>query len=89
MAVPVPSTRPHFGRVTSFDAKRGLGTVTDVDGDEFGFHATAIADGTRTIAPSTEVSFIAAPGLRGRYEARALTGVGSVSGGSSSHHLPE
>jgi cold shock CspA family protein len=70
---PVPADRPFLGRVTSFDARRGLGVVTDVDGTEFDFHATAIADGSRAIAVGTEVTFVVVPGHRGRYEARALT----------------
>ena len=32
LAGPVPSDRPFFGRVTSFDARRGLGSVTDSEG---------------------------------------------------------
>ena len=70
---PVPSPGPRSGRVTSFDERRGLGAVTDLGGAEFAFHATAIADGSRRIAPGTEVTFIVVPGHRGRYEARALT----------------
>jgi cold shock CspA family protein len=70
---PVPPHRPFLGRVTSFDARRGLGTVTDVDGDSYDFHATAIGDGSRRIDPGTDVSFVVRPGHRGRYEAGALT----------------
>ena len=29
MSGPVPSCRPSIGRVTAFDPRRGLGTVTD------------------------------------------------------------
>ena len=47
LAGPVPPSTL-LGRVTSFDARRGLGTVTDVDGAAFDFHATAIA---RRVAP--------------------------------------
>jgi cold shock CspA family protein len=84
----VPAARPFFGRVTSFDARRGLGTVTDTEGSVFEFHATAIVDGSRRIDPGTEVSFVVAQGHRGRYQARALTAVGSPVMGSTSHHLP-
>jgi cold shock CspA family protein len=66
---------PSIGRVTSFDARRGLGTVTDAAGVEYDFHATAIADGSRRIDPGTPVSFIVRPGHQGRYEAGALTGL--------------
>jgi cold shock CspA family protein len=58
--------------VTSFDLTRGLGVVTDEAGDALDFHATAIADGSRTIDVGTAVSFSVAPGHRGRYEARSL-----------------
>jgi cold shock CspA family protein len=74
---PVPSHRPFCGRVTSFDAQRGLGTITDAAGSTFDFHATAILDGSRQIEPGTDVSFVVVPGHRGRYEASGLT-----------HHLP-
>ena len=70
---PIPSAGPHFGRVTFFDQRRGLGTVTDQDsGIEYPFHATAIADGSRTIAEQTAATFTVAPGHGGRYEAREL-----------------
>ena len=63
---------PRRGRVSAFDPRRGLGTVTDETGTEFDFHATAIADGSRRIDEGTAVTFCAAPGRRGRYEARSL-----------------
>jgi cold shock CspA family protein len=79
---PVPSSGPHHGRVTSFDPTRGLGTVAEGGGgDVLDFHATAIADGSRTIEVGTEVSFSVVPGHRGRYEARSLAPV-------ASHHGP-
>jgi cold shock CspA family protein len=59
------------GRVESFDEQRGTGVVTATSGEQFPFHSTAIVDGTRTIAPGTEVRFEVAPGL-GRWEAAAL-----------------
>ena len=84
----VPTARPFFGRVTSFDPRRGLGAVTDTEGSVFEFHATAIVDGSRRIDPGTEVNFVVFPGHRGRYEARELTAVGLPVMGSTSHHLP-
>jgi len=72
--------------VTSFDARRGWGTVTDPDGAEFEFHATAIVDGSRRIEPGTNVVFDIVPGHRGRYEARGLTVLSSTP--SVSHHEP-
>ena len=84
----VPSAGPFLGRVTSFDARRGIGTVTEAAGSPFAFHATAIADGSRRIDTGTEVTFIVVPGHLGRYAARALTVVGSTGSGSSSHQRP-
>jgi hypothetical protein len=76
-AGPFPLAGPHLGRVTSFDPVRGLGEVgTDgaspPGGVRYGFHATAIADGSRQIRVGTRVAFTVAPGHRGRYEARSL-----------------
>jgi cold shock CspA family protein len=62
------------GRVESFDEQRGTGVVTAASGERFPFHSTAIVDGTRSIAPGTEVRFEVAPGL-GRWEADALEAV--------------
>ncbi len=72
MSGPVPSAGPHHGRVASFDQRRGLGTVTDDVGTSYGFHATAIADGSRRIEVGQVVMFTVAPGHRGLYEARSL-----------------
>jgi cold shock CspA family protein len=72
---PVPSPGPHLGRVASFDPARGLGTVEDAGGTSYGFHATAIADGSRRIEVGTSVVFTVSPGGRGRYEARSLVPV--------------
>jgi cold shock CspA family protein len=72
---PVPSAGPHTGSVASFGPARGLGTVTDESGTGFAFHATAISDGTRTIAVGTSVVFTLAPGHGGHYEARSLVPV--------------
>lgn len=70
----VPAGGPHRGRVIAFDAIRGLGRVADAaDGTEYPFHATAVADGTRSIEVDTIVQFTATPGHGGRYEARSLT----------------
>jgi cold shock CspA family protein len=73
--LPVPSHRPVLGRVTSYDARRGLGTVIAAGdaGIAFDFHATAIADGSRLIDPGTEVTFIVRSGRQGRYEAVGVT----------------
>jgi cold shock CspA family protein len=76
VAGPAAAAGPLLGRVASFDATRGLGTVTDEAGAVYDFHATAIADGTRRIGVGATVSFSLTPGHRGRYEARALTPIG-------------
>jgi cold shock CspA family protein len=60
-----------------FDATRGLGTVDDDDRATYGFHATAIADGSRRIEVGTPVVFTVSPGHRGLYEARSLLPVSS------------
>jgi cold shock CspA family protein len=75
--------------VTSFDARRGWGTVTDSEGAEFEFHATAVVDGSRRIDPGASVGFAVVPGHRGRYEAREVAVLSGPTGdGSSSHHEP-
>lgn len=66
------STRTRSGTVTAFDEHRGLGEVTAEDGEVLPFHCTAIADGTRTIAEGTEVTFTVRPGPMGRWEAAAV-----------------
>ena len=57
------------GSVTSFDDHRGYGTITGEDGVEHFFHCTAIADGTRTIAEGSRVTFAVVAGRLGRWEA--------------------
>ena len=65
------------GRVETFDDPEGYGTVTssDPEGTWF-FHCTAIADGTRTIAPDTAVKFKLRPGPLGALEATAIKPAG-------------
>jgi cold shock CspA family protein len=65
------ATTDHTGSVESFDAHRGTGVVVDEAGEQFPFHCTAIADGTRDIAVGTRVHFAVTPGL-GRWEASSL-----------------
>jgi cold shock CspA family protein len=60
------------GTVVAFDEARGLGEV-ESDGARYPFHCTAIADGTRTIAVGTEVTFDLRPGSLGRWEATEIT----------------
>ena len=71
-----------LGRVVSFDAARGLGEVEGADGARFGFHATAIGDGSRHIEAGTTVAFSVAPGHGGRYEVRSLSALGASAAAS-------
>jgi cold shock CspA family protein len=66
---------PATGTVVDFDAHRGSGTVRSADGTELFFHCTQIADGSRTVAVDTPVTFIVVAGHHGRYEAAELTPV--------------
>jgi cold shock CspA family protein len=78
MGDPVSHRRPLLGRVTSFDSDRALGTVTADEGTEFGFHAVAIADGSRDIEVGSRVTFLVRAGHRGLLEARGLVVVTPV-----------
>lgn len=60
------------GVVATFEHERGYGTIRADDGRELFFHCTAIADGTRSIAPATPVVFAIAAGHLGRWEAVAI-----------------
>lgn len=61
------------GVVAAFDARTGLGEITGADGQTYPFHCTAIADGTRTIAVDTNVTFTIAAGHQGHFEATEIT----------------
>jgi cold shock CspA family protein len=58
--------------VAEFDDPRGLGTVLGDDGRRYGFHCTAVADGSRRIEVGTRVIFTTGAGHLGRLEARGL-----------------
>ena len=66
------------GTVTAFDEAKGYGMVTGDDGVERFFHCTQIADGTRTIAVGTGVTFAVVPGRLGRWEAADLRASAAV-----------
>jgi cold shock CspA family protein len=68
---------PKIGVVTEFDERRGLGVVRGDDGTSYGFHCTALADGTRTVDLGTNVVFCVVAAHGGRYEARAVTTIGA------------
>ncbi len=61
------------GVVRVYDEEVGLGEVESDDGATFPFHATTIADGTRTILPGTRVHFVLVFAPRGRIEAAEVT----------------
>lgn len=65
-------TERRRGRVRTFDERRGRGEIEGEDRTTFSFHCTAIADGTRRIAPGTAVEFDVVAGLPGRWEAAAI-----------------
>lgn len=53
------------GVVATFDDHVGAGTIAEPGHDDWAFHCTSIADGSRTIAVATPVSFRVAPGPTG------------------------
>lgn len=54
------------GVVDSFDETAGLGSIRDAkDGREWPFHCTRIADGSRSMDPQTEVTYVVRPGPAG------------------------
>ena len=66
------SGSPRTGTVATFDEHGGLGEITADDGSTVAFQCIGIADGSRTIAVDTPVTFELIPKL-GRYEATAIT----------------
>jgi cold shock CspA family protein len=66
------------GVVADFDDAAGLGTVAGDEGGTWTFHCTAVADGSRTIAAGTAITFREVPGHLGRWEAAELRPVGPV-----------
>jgi cold shock CspA family protein len=65
------------GRVTRFDAGRGLGEIESDDGATYPFHSTVIVDGTRAMPVGAAVEFEVIPGHLGRWEAAAVSYAGS------------
>ena len=62
----------YSGRVATFDDHVGRGEIEARGGLRFPFHCTAIADGSRSIAPDTAVKFRLVPGPLGALEATAI-----------------
>jgi cold shock CspA family protein len=60
------------GVVATFDEARGFGEIEGGAGERYFFHCTRIADGSRTIAPSTKVEFEVVAGQLGRWEAAGI-----------------
>ena len=70
--MPVDRFTEGTGTVDTFDEARGLGTVRSDQGELLGFHCTAIADGSRTIAVGATVRFRIVAGRLGRWEATGI-----------------
>jgi len=72
----VSGTRPRgvraSGTVHAFDDRAGLGVLRLEDGREVGFHATQLADGTRTTEVGHRVEATIVPWHRGRDEATEI-----------------
>jgi hypothetical protein len=66
---PTSSSAARRGVVVGFDDPRGLGVIEEAPGATYGFHCTAIADGSRRIAVGTPVVFVLKAGHLGRFEA--------------------
>ena len=62
------------GVIAAFDDPKGFGIVGSGD-DQYFFHCTQIADGTRTIGVGTEVTFEVVAGHLGQWEAAEVTPV--------------
>lgn len=65
--------RTRTGTVAAFDDPAGVGTLTGDDGTEVPFHCVTIADGSRSIAAGTRVSYRVVPGHGGRWEAAEVS----------------
>ncbi len=65
------------GRVVAFDAARGTGYVVTDEGRELAFHATSVADGSRTIDVGARVAVEIGPGAApGTWEATTVLRTG-------------
>ena len=64
--------------VTAYDSDVGLGTVTMTGGEQYRFHCTAIADGSRDIALGTAVVVDIGPAGPGVWEARRVVPAGPI-----------
>ncbi len=60
------------GRVASYDEEKGLGEVVSDGGEKYGFHCSAVTDGTRHVEERARVVFAVRPAHFGRLEAYPL-----------------
>lgn len=63
---------PRLGVVATFDAARGLGSVSEAGGRSLAFHGTAVSDGSRSIEVGEAVAFVPRAAHRGTVEATFL-----------------
>ena len=61
------------GVVETWDDPRGVGAIRADDGRLLDLQCTHLADGSRTTAAGTRVTFAVAPGHHGRWQAVAVT----------------
>jgi hypothetical protein len=64
-----------LGVIESFDERRGDGQLRSDEGTLFYLHCTAIADGSRVIAPGVRVAAERRVGHLGRDEAAGVTSI--------------
>ncbi len=72
---------PLLGHVAAFDDPRGIGVVSSGD-RTFGFHCTAITDGSRRIDEGAPVAFTVGAGHLGRLQALSVRPLGAAAPGS-------
>jgi cold shock CspA family protein len=69
---------PATGTVTAFDAGRGHGAIALDAGGVVEFHATQLADGSRSVEVGRRVECRVVPWHRGRLEAAAIRVLGAA-----------
>ena len=72
LAPALPEILPQRGEVIAYDEAAGYGTIRGVDGREWWFHCTAIADGSRQIDVGAVGTFTLVAGRFGRWEAMGI-----------------
>jgi hypothetical protein len=79
---------PASGVVTAFDVDEGLGRITLDGGDVVTFHATQLADGSRTVDVGRCVVLTVVPWHLGRREGADVTGACADSRGVTCEGRP-